>query len=184
MILALLLLLISTFCYAAGPVYVHDHPEHEEFKQVYNEIHRIDSRTGTSTNDDAEVGEIGEYIEGLQTTLTNFPASGTLGDLASVYLTAGDWDVTAMLDAQPNGATTTTMDIGISVTSGNSATGLTSGVNRFFALGPTSATGQPLYVPAYRMSLASATTAYLKYEASYSVATPQARGRISARRVR
>jgi len=140
---------------------------------------------GTATNDNAAAGYIGQYEEGTQTASTNFPTSGNLGDLASISLTAGDWDVSAVMYATLNGATFTEYRIGISTTSGNDSTGLTLGTNYLSALAPTGAADTGQTMPNVRLSLSGSATAYLKYQGFYSAGgPPQARGRISARRVR
>lgn len=139
---------------------------------------------GTATNDSANPSNYGYYISTKTAAATNFPTSGQFGDLISTGVPGGDWDCTATMEAMPNGATVTTITIGLSSNSGNSATGLTSGDNRFSAQPPTSASSSSLFVPAYRISQTSLTTWYLKYAGSFSVATPQATGRISCRRAR
>ncbi len=141
---------------------------------------------GTNTNDSAAAGEVGEYIESV-VGATNVPASGTFGDLTSISLTAGDWDVTGAIHYEMNNASTSGEQHGISSTSGNSSSGTTLGSNRFNGSW-TASTLAPLtfdgYIPAYRVSIASTTTFYLKYLVTYTVATPQGQGRLSARRVR
>lgn len=139
---------------------------------------------GTTTNDNAAAGRLGEYIESV-IGATNFPTSTNLGDLTSISLTAGDWDVSALLVATANSATVTTFEGGISTTSGNSGTGLVIGSNRILQAGPVHSVNlASVSIPNYRMSLSATTTVYFKYSATYSVATPQGEGRISARRVR
>jgi hypothetical protein len=101
-----------------------------------------------------------------------------------VNLTPGDWDVSAILDIQANGATTTVWYMGISATSGNSAAGLSSGDNQSSGFLPTASLDGFSSIPPYRVSINSSTPYYLKYYAVYSVATPKATCRLSARRVR
>lgn len=139
---------------------------------------------GTPTNNNATAGNIGEYVPSAISTATNFPTSSQYGDLTSISLTAGDWDVTAVLSATTNGATVTQIFLGISSTSGNNSTGLTEGDTLVPGPPPTAGYNSSLEVPNVRFSLAGTTTIYLKYQAQYTIATPQARGRISARRVR
>lgn len=139
---------------------------------------------GTTTNDSAAAGNVGEYVEGVTSTRTNFAANGTFGDLTSISLTAGDWDVTAFIGVYLNGSTTTSYDFGISTTSGNSSTGLLEYTNFIGGYPPTTTINTGATIPGYRVSLASTTTYYLKYRGNYTVGTPQANGRLSARRVR
>lgn len=140
---------------------------------------------GTATNDDAAAGYIGEYVEAIISSPTNFPTTGNYGDLTSISLTAGDWDLTGGFLQSANSATVTECSIGISVTSGNSTTGLTGGVNRLDSIGAVSGVRSAgLMIAGYRKSLSGTTTHYLKYESNFSAATPQATGKLSARRVR
>jgi hypothetical protein len=140
---------------------------------------------GTTTNDSASAGWVGEYIESVISTFTNYPTSTQYGDLTSISLTAGDWDVTALIEASENGATITgDFRVGISTTSGNSGTGLVTGSNHFNMIRANSTQDSPACIANYRVSLSTTTTVYLKYRAAYSSGTPQAVGRISARRVR
>jgi hypothetical protein len=139
---------------------------------------------GVATNSNASAGYVGEYIESV-VGLTNFPATTNYGDLTSISLTAGDWDVTAVMTAIINAATFNgALAMGISVTSGNSTTGLVDGSNRAWILAPTAVTDSTGCIPAYRISIASTTTVYLKFRAGFSAGTPRAQGRLSARRVR
>lgn len=142
--------------------------------------------SGTNTNDSAAAGKVGEYIESV-VGATNAPTTGQFGDLTSISLTAGDWDVTGTIHFEMNGASTSGIQIGISSTSGNSSAGTVLGSSRFNGSWTASALA-PLtfdaYVPSYRISLSGTTTYYLKYLVTYTVATPQGQGRISARRIR
>lgn len=140
---------------------------------------------GTATNDSAAAGYIGEYVSSIISSNTNYPTSGQWGDLTSISLTAGDWDVSIANYSTANGATITAMGIGISVTSGNDATGLTLGDTRVEIPNPVNAVKDSGgAIPTVRMSLSGTTTVYYKYRGVFSSATPQAAGRISARRVR
>lgn len=141
------------------------------------------SITGTTTNDSAATGKIGEYVSSYQTT-TDFPATTVVGDLTSISLTAGDWDVSLCVETLANGATVTAVKVGISTTSGNDSTGLTDGDTLVTLVPPDAVNNSGNSIPAVRKSLASTTTVYFKYLATFTVATPRARGRISARRMR
>lgn len=140
------------------------------------------SLAGTITNDSATAGTLGEYIEASQTTPTNFAATTTWNDLQTISLTAGDWDVSGLIEANLNGSSTTVTAMGISTTSGNSAP--SSGIARQSFLPPTSASLSSGSVPSFRVSIASTTSVYLKYTATFSAGNPQAIGTIRARRVR
>jgi hypothetical protein len=140
---------------------------------------------GTTTNDNAAAGNVGEYIVATKAGASvNFPATSTYGDLLNITLTAGDWDVTGILEAMLNSSTMNGFLIGISTTTGNSSTGLVGGDTLAVGQAPTNNFDSTLIVPNVRFSLASTTTVYLKMYAQYTVGQPQASGRMSARRIR
>lgn len=138
---------------------------------------------GTNTNDSPAAGYVGEVIQSVITTSTDFPTSGTIGDLTSISLTAGDWIISVDMWVDTNGATVTTTQAGTSTTSGNSGSGWTQGDNRFYGC-TNGVQSSSISMANYHVQLSGTTTYYLKYAANYSVATPQARGRITAVRIR
>ena len=138
---------------------------------------------GTTTTNDAQAGSVGESIMS-SSALTNYPATGTWGDLTSISLTAGDWDIAAVTQQTTPGTMTGETRIGISTTSGNSATGLTIGYNRLTFPNATVAADSGSSIPMYRLQLSSTTTVYLKFFTEYSTGTPKAIGTIIARRRR
>jgi hypothetical protein len=142
--------------------------------------------TGATTNDSAAAGKVGEYIESVVGS-TSFAASGNYGDLTSISLTAGDWDVTAIGAASNSGTTWSQVNIGISVNGGNSGTGLVNGSSQVFMLfanSSTAITDFTLTVPVYRISLSTTTTIFSKMLAVYTGGTAKLMGRLSARRMR
>lgn len=132
----------------------------------------------------AQDGYPGQHQSVSQLVSTNFPATGDFGDLGSMSLSAGDWDISFVLLAFANGATVTSVSLGISSTSGNSTTGLDQGDNRLSFREPNANTPSGCTIASYRVSLTAETTYYAKVSSAYSVATPQYRGRMSARRIR
>jgi hypothetical protein len=137
---------------------------------------------GTATNDDAAAGYIGEYVSSYA-GVQNFPANNVVGDGTSISLTAGDWDVSAVMFAVFTTLVTNVL-LGISTTSGNSTSGLNPGDNRCdFETFSTAGNSSPT-IPVYRLSLASSMTVYLKVQSSYTGATPTYYSRLSARRIR
>jgi len=141
---------------------------------------------GTTTSDSAAVGIIGEYVESVVGS-ANVGTNQQYSDFTSISLTAGDWDVTGVAHLSRGGANWLDVSVGISVTSGNSGTGLVNGSN--FVETATLAqsavyTIQTLVIPAYRISISSTTTVYLKGYLDYISATPTRMARLSARRVR
>ncbi len=82
---------------------------------------------GTTTNDSAAAGFVGEYIEAkVHSSSTSTPASTQFGDAESITLTGGDWDVQGTITFTRNGATYTVADleVGVSAITGNDGTNL------------------------------------------------------------
>ncbi len=143
---------------------------------------------GTTTNDSAAVGFVGQYVVASTETDINAPTTATYGDLQVIALTPGDWDLTAIVYWSQEGATWTRADLGISSTTGNNSAGLTAG-NTLIIQSWASSSTTPMIVhqvlPAVRVSISSTTLFYLKRRANYSAGQPITRGsRLSARRVR
>jgi hypothetical protein len=126
--------------------------------------------------------EIGDQARAVQTASTNFPATGTFGDLGSISLTPGTWDISLALYYIRNSATVTNFETAITSTSGNSGTGAVYGDNRLGMV--PSGNFHSLSIPQYRVTVASTTTYYAKVTADFSAGNPQYRGRISAVRVK
>lgn len=140
---------------------------------------------GTTTNNSAAAGAVGEYVESLISSQTAIPTTtGVYGDLTSISLTAGDWDVTGFVVYVPNGATMVYFDTFISTTPGNSGAGTTMGINAAENPPAPAGIGTAVTIPSYRMSLAITTIVYLKTACGFSVATPKYSCRLSARRMR
>lgn len=138
---------------------------------------------GTTTNDSATVGYVGEFIQtlvasGAPITLSN----NTAANVASVSLTAGDWDVEGNINFTGTTATITGGQGGISSTS---ATLPTDGSEVYDGtittlLSDTSS----VTLPCKRVSIAVTTSVYLVAKKSFSAGTVVAFGQINARRVR
>jgi Pectate lyase superfamily protein len=140
---------------------------------------------GTTTNNNAATGFVGEYIETTQTASTNVTTSGTIQDLGSISLTAGDWDISYLTFWTLNGATFTgSIEAFVGTTAGNSAAGRLLYSN-YAAGGPPTATyNTHLAIPSFRVSISGTTTYYAKVNATFSAGNPQFQGRMSARRIR
>lgn len=140
---------------------------------------------GTIINTAPQPGAVGETVSSTTAgAFANFATTGQYGDLAQITLTPGDWLIQCNVEALANGATVTTMRAGISSTSGNSATGLVDGDNFVFGVAPTSTNSNSMVIPSWQRRITSTTIYYLKYQASYSVATPTAAGKLFAQRIR
>lgn len=138
---------------------------------------------GTNTNDSAAAGYVGQNAQDADAAVS-FATTAQWGDLSTITLEAGDYEIGGAVTQAANGATVTAFQIGISTTSGNSSSGLTLGLNQFQGLPASATSNASIAIPHYRISLSAQTIYYLKFFASYSVATPQAYGSLTARRIR
>lgn len=139
---------------------------------------------GTTTNDSSNIGIVGESSTSLRTTALNSPGTNQYFDIGTITLTAGDWSISSLGCCSNNGATATTCESGISTTSGNSSSGLTLGDNYSQGYPATTLIDNCLSIPMYRVSISGTTQYYLKARMAFSAGTPQAYGRITARRMR
>lgn len=142
--------------------------------------------TGTTTNDSAAAGYVGEYVSSF--TQSGVTPSNTWIDLTSISLTAGDWDVTIYHNIASNTGTITQSQVGISTTSGNTAPAGGHGDDIMVTLNPPAAGGtaanNAFASITKRYSFASTTIVYYKVNCVYTVGNPSAYGTIRARRVR
>lgn len=139
---------------------------------------------GTTTNNDATAGDVGEYkvgqsIPGAAVALS----TGTTKNVGvTVTLTPGDWDVTGAVDYILSGATVTEIESGSS-TNSNSRGAQDAYAMQAMNLVTTSGTHTGV-LPTFRYSLSGTSTIYLVAEATFSAGTVSAYGTIRARRVR
>lgn len=141
---------------------------------------------GTATNDNAAASYIGEQVRAILLEASRISAATTnqFGDITSISLTAGDWDVTGIAAFALNGATATEAVGAVSVNTANTTTDHVPADNQVGCVAPTATLVSSATISAYRLSLSATTTVYLKGRMTYSAGTPQIYGRISARRVR
>lgn len=143
---------------------------------------------GTTTNNSAATGNTGEEINSVVSTYTNYTTTATYQNIASITLTAGDWDISAFITYSSNSATITAASNAIAVisTTTASAAGSTEGQNILYipqaALLGTSKFSDA--IAPYRVSLSGTTTYYLNSQATFTIGNPQYVGRIRARRMR
>jgi hypothetical protein len=139
---------------------------------------------GTTTNDNATNGNVGEYVQSAGTsTKGSMSTTNTFSNITSISLTAGDWDIYGTTLFDNNGATITNLAAAISTYSGDTRTDHVDALNVLY-ISPGGLTNMGATTIYYRLSLASTTTVYLKAEANYSVSTPKQAGWLRARRVR
>lgn len=154
------------------------------FVNIAGAIVGSQSAQGVATNSNATAGYPGEYLEvsvpsGSAVSLT----TATPADVASVQLTAGDWDVygnIAFLVAA--GTSITGLDGWINTSSATLPNGSNHGANIALRLPFTTGAAQIIPVGAIRLSLASTTTAYLSTQAAFTVSTLAGYGTVWARR--
>lgn len=146
----------------------------------------IKDKLGTTTNDSASSGYIGYEVRAASTTLTAWSTNGSWGDVAQILVPAGDHDIDALLSVERNGSTITSASIAVTTSSGTSSTGQLLGDNYTPFPYPLSTGSQYTFgaINGYRVSVATATTHYLKFNATFSVADPRIAYRIRARTVR
>ena len=112
------------------------------------------------------------------------PASTTnYGDVTSIDLTPGTWDISGLLTLEANGATVTSANFGIGTATGNSAAGLLVGQNMTYIAPPSSSSIAGGAISPYTVVITTNTTYYLKLRVAYTVAVPVVYGRIAARRI-
>lgn len=147
--------------------------------------------TGTTTNDNAGAGQLGEFITatvpvGSAVSLT----TATTANMTSITLTPGDWDINCQVNFNITGGTVTDVRMGPSPTSATIATQPAQGVVGTDALvvsplGLAGATGvYTLGNIDVRVSTASTVTIFATTLANFSVGTVSVYGTIRARRVR
>ena len=147
---------------------------------------RLTAVKGTTTNDNAPTGNVGEYISssvlaGSAVSLT----TATSANVTSVPLTAGDYLISCTAFFNPNAATTTTsLQVGISTTSATMPTlGAENNSNittQTFGAGLT----QSMSAGQMRLSLSAPATVYFVAQAAFAVSTMSVYGFIGISRRR
>jgi hypothetical protein len=139
---------------------------------------------GTTTNDSAADGLIGEYVSSTVAGTTTGLTSPNAANITSISLTAGDWDVRGTYVITGTGTTSFTLaNCGISTTSATLPATNLRNTRVSGAFVPTDVY-VAAEVPMQRISVATTTTVYLVAAATFSISTAGAGGVLSARRVR
>lgn len=143
---------------------------------------------GTTTNDSAAAGSVGEYLENI--VLIGSAVSMTTGvgvNITSISLTPGDWDI--VIDGYFTGNAATTVSGAFVSISNISATlnispgrlGVcSSGGNTLFSVGQLAG----CVAGPFRLSVAITTTIFFVANANFAVSTMSCFGIIRARRIR
>lgn len=136
---------------------------------------------GTATNDNASAGSVGEYVTANNTATSLTTA--TAANCTSVSLTAGDWDVQAVVFYTPgSGTSITSLYSGVSTTS--ATMGALGSYSKQGAAGQVPNNSSVITSPVVRVSIASTTTVYAIGRGDFTVSTLTCDGFIRARRVR
>jgi hypothetical protein len=141
---------------------------------------------GTATNNNAAAGSVGEYAEtvvliGSEVSIT----SATAKTIASISLTAGDWDVSGIVYHHPAATTSYTRYAGsISTTDNTFQTAPGQFADFTIAAHVSNGNTYNAIIPPYRVSLSGTTTMYLVAYGVFTVSTSAGYGIIRARRVR
>ena len=141
---------------------------------------------GTTTNDNAGAGKVGEFISSVIVQASAVAITTTTPkDITTISLTAGDWDLWGNTGVFGNNATTVTSYAGWINTTTASAPDHVN-ISQANAAGLAIGTGGPYVqtVPYQRMSLSGTTTIYLSTSVVFATNTATAFGAIYARRVR
>lgn len=140
---------------------------------------------GTSTNDDAPAGCVGEYVESVVDAPSGVsPSSSTATNVTSITLSAGDWDVSGLIVTQLGGSTRVSGAYG-SFSTVSSTQGSDPHVADIVFQNTAVPTGNLRFVlPTSRFKLAASTTIYLVVYITYDTSTAKIGGKISARRMR
>lgn len=155
------------------------------FQSVADKLTSILAGQGVTDGSDAAAGAIGEYISANAAAGTAGLAFGIPTNVASISLTAGDWDVSGLVHFTAGAANLAVISAWVNDVSAASPA-LSSGgyaslqhaTNGFYS------TGTVLGVTYRRFSSASSKTIYLGAQATFASGTASAGGFISARRVR
>lgn len=151
-----------------------------KYKNIYGSV------VGTTTNNNATAGNVGEYVESVVAS-QNAGTTATWTNLTSISLTAGDYSVDGIISHDPNGAamTNVTQQMAVSINSGITTTDHVVGSNvTAGTLSSTTGVVRSCVVPSYRISISGTTTVYLKTNLTFTTATPLLWGRLSAIRIR
>lgn len=130
---------------------------------------------------------ISEHVEAKDPSSVAWPITAAqFGDLDSITLPPGEWDITAQWECQATGSPGSIIQsqIGISTTSGNSSTGLSLGDNHLRNQVP-NVSGQctSIVLSNYRVNIVNSTTYYLKAYLGVTTNMNLSGYRISARRI-
>jgi len=144
---------------------------------VADRLRDLSRRMGITDGSDAAAGELGEYLSASSSGTVGL-ANGTVTDIATLALTAGDWSVEGNVVFAPTG-TVTYAQASVNVVSATSGSIVTR------VAGATAATQLRLGTGgAVRINVTTPVTAYLVAQCGFTSGAVSADGIIWARRVR
>jgi hypothetical protein len=140
--------------------------------------------TGTTTNDSAAVGYVGEYVVSTVLSASAINLTATTTTITSISLTAGDWDVTGILSLGSSAVLTwSVVAAGFNATTANASV-----VNQGITILPAASVVYNYYestqMPVVRFSLSATTIIYFAAVGVFSGGTANVFGQIRARRIR
>lgn len=136
---------------------------------------------GTTTNDNAAAGKVGEEVESIVLAGSSISLSNaTAANVTTISLTAGDWDVFGNVTVQFSLSSTAV----IAWISTTSAVPPDQALRNQLVYTAASIAFVAAAVPSTRLSLSGTTTVYLSALANFSTGTGLAAGKIFARRAR
>jgi hypothetical protein len=133
---------------------------------------------GTTTNNSAQAGSFGEYVDSSVTAAT---VNTSKTNVTTISLTAGDWDVSAVVETTNGGVNAY---IGCSISQTSAAFGPAEGKDYVWGGLNVSAGIGFSSIPRLRVSLSATTTIYLVSQVPTADITGGVAGYISARRMR
>lgn len=143
---------------------------------------------GTTTNNNAAAGSVGEFIPGSKTFGTPVALTSDMpSDLVAITLTAGDYDVWGNVGFVGNSATLLQYGQGWSSQTSSTVPTLDflSAVSYAIPGVAVFANSSPIFnIQTQRISLSNTTNIYLSVQAGFTINTCSAFGNIRARRVR
>lgn len=146
---------------------------------------------GTTSNNAASTGFVGELVTAIQSTYVNANSTNVWVEIASITITAGDWDLASGITFSTNtGTSVSVIEIAITTTSlagtSNSAAsaGATFAYDNIEYDGPAPSNNIPFAIPKKTASISGSTTYRLSARVTYTGGQPRWAGNLIARRVR
>ena len=149
-----------------------------------------DATLGVTDGSSAAPGDIGEILESTVASGSAVSLTTATGkDVTTLALTAGDWEITGVVDRSLAGTTLTIASCGISLTADTlppqaGGSGLSPDAAAYDLKALTTVTGTLNQLVSAEVNAASGTTVHLVAQDTFSAGTVAAYGTIRARRVR